>query len=62
MLKIVLPALLAIALLTAIYTLSSRYLPGLVFLRYEALAGFVVFCAILGAVGSFSAMRRFLKL
>jgi cell division transport system permease protein len=55
-------ALLAIGLLTAIYTFSSRYLPGLVFMRYSALAAFVVFCAILGAVGSYSAMRRFLKL
>ncbi len=55
-------SLLAIALLTAIYAFSSKYLPGLVFMRYDALAGFVVFCAILGAVGSFSAMRRFLKL
>ncbi len=55
-------SLLAIVLLTAIYTFSSRYLPGLVFMRRDALAGFVVFCAILGALGSFSAMRRFLKL
>jgi len=55
-------ALLAIGLLTAIYTFSSRYLPGLVFMRYSALIAFVVFCAILGAVGSYSAMRRFLKL
>ena len=55
-------SILAIALLAAIYTLSSRYLPGLVFMRFDALAGFVVFCALLGAVGSFSAMRRFLKL
>jgi cell division transport system permease protein len=55
-------SILAIALLVAIYTLSSRYLPGLVFMRYDALVGFVVFCALLGAVGSFSAMRRFLKL
>jgi cell division transport system permease protein len=55
-------SILAIALLTAIYAFSSRYLPGLVFMRYSALIGFVVFCAILGAVGSYSAMRRFLKL
>ena len=55
-------SLIAIALLTAIYTFSSRYLPGLVFMRHDALAAFVVFCAMLGALGSFSAMRRFLKL
>jgi hypothetical protein len=31
-------------------------------MRYNALIGFVIFCAMLGAVGSYSAMRRFLKL
>ncbi len=55
-------SLIAIGLLTVIYTLSSKYLPGLVFMRYDALGGFVFFCALLGAVGSYSAMRRFLKL
>jgi len=55
-------SLLAIALLVAIYGFSSRYLPGLTFMRYDALAAFVVFCAFLGAVGSYSAMRRFLKM
>ncbi|MCK4549697.1 MAG: ABC transporter permease [Candidatus Krumholzibacteria bacterium] len=55
-------ALIAIALLMAIYSFSARYLPGLVFMRHSALVGFVIFCAILGAVGSYSAMRRFLKL
>jgi cell division transport system permease protein len=54
-------SLLAIAMLTAIYLFSSRYLPGLTFMRYDALAGFVLFCALLGAVGSYSAMRRLLK-
>lgn len=55
-------SLIAIGLLTVIYTLSSKYIPGLVFMRYDALVGFVFFCAMLGAVGSYSAMRRFLKL
>ena len=55
-------ALIAIGLLTAIYSFSTSYLPGLVFMRQRALVGFVIFCAILGAVGSYSAMRRFLKL
>jgi len=54
-------SLLAIALLSAIYAFASRYLPGLVFLRTPALAGFVVFCAVLGAAGSYSAMRRFIR-
>lgn len=54
-------SLLAIALLTAIYLFSSRYLPGLTFMRYDALAGFVLFCALLGAAGSYSAMRRLLR-
>ncbi len=54
--------LLAMGLLAVVYTLGKRYLPGLVFFGGEAIAGFVIFCACLGALGSFTAMRRFLKL
>lgn len=54
--------LLAMGLLTVIYVFGKRHLPGLVFFGSEAIAGFVVFCACLGALGSFTAMRRFLKL
>lgn len=55
-------SLLAIVLLAAIYALTSRYLPGVVFMRREALVLFVVLCALLGAAGSYSAMRRFLRI
>ena len=55
-------SLLAVGLLSAIFTFVKRYLPGLVFLGSEWAAGFVVFCALLGALGSYLAMRRFLKM
>jgi cell division transport system permease protein len=55
-------SLIAVGLLAAIYMLAKRYLPGLVFLGSEWAAGFVVFCALLGALGSFLAMRRFLRM
>lgn len=58
----VVASLLAIGLLAGIYTFASRHIPGLVFLRGEAVAGFIVFCALLGALGSYTAMRRFLKI
>ena len=54
-------SLLAVGLLAVIHALAKRYLPGLLFLRGEAVGGFVVICAVLGAVGSYGAMRRFLK-
>jgi len=54
-------SLLAVGLLAVIHALAKRYLPGLLFLRDEAVGGFVVICAVLGAVGSYGAMRRFLK-
>jgi hypothetical protein len=31
------------------------------FLRGDSIFGFVVFCALLGALASYGAMRRFLK-
>jgi cell division transport system permease protein len=54
-------SLLAVGLLGVIHLLAKRYLPGLLFLRGQATVGFVVFCALLGALGSYGAMRRFLK-
>jgi cell division transport system permease protein len=53
--------LLAVGLLVVIHTIAKRYLPGLLFMRSDVIAGFVVLCAVLGAVGSYGAMRRFLK-
>jgi len=55
-------AVIAIALLLGVYLFALRYLPGIVFFRWDAVAGFVVFCALLGALGSVAAMRRFLRL
>ncbi|MDD4858089.1 MAG: hypothetical protein PHD74_08295, partial [Candidatus Krumholzibacteria bacterium] len=54
-------SLLAVGLLAVIHVMAKRYLPGLLFLRGEAILGFVVFCALLGAIGSYGAVRRFLK-
>jgi len=54
-------ALLAIALLAVIHAFAKRYLPGVLFLRGDSIFGFVVFCALLGALASYGAMRRFLK-
>jgi cell division transport system permease protein len=54
-------SLLAIALLAVIHAFAKRYLPGVMFLRGESIFGFVVFCALLGALASYGAMRRFLK-
>jgi cell division transport system permease protein len=54
--------LLAMGLLAGVFTLGKRYMPSLVFFDGAAVAGFVIFCACLGALGSFTAMRRFLKL
>ncbi len=55
-------SLLAVGLLAAIFMFAKRYLSGLVFLGAEWAAGFIVFCALLGALGSFLAMRRFLRM
>lgn len=58
----VVSSLLALGFLSVIYKFAERYLPGMVFIRVDAIALFVFFCALLGAVGSFAAMRRFLKI
>ncbi len=54
-------SLLAIALLAVIHSFAKRSLPGVLFLRGDAILVFVVFCALLGAAASYGAMRRFLK-
>jgi cell division transport system permease protein len=54
-------ALLAVALLAVIHAFAKRYLPGVLFLRGDSIFAFVVFCALLGALASYGAMRRFLK-
>lgn len=58
----VVSSLLAVGMLAVIHRFAVKYLSGLVFIRADAVAGFVLFCAVLGAIGSFAALRRFLKI
>lgn len=52
---------LAVGLLAIIHRYALRYMPGLLFLDGKAIASFIVLCAALGALGSFGAMRRYLR-
>ena len=61
-LQAVAAALIAMGLLALIYIFMKRYLPGIVFFGGEAIAAFVIFCALLGALVSYTAMRRYLKI
>ncbi len=55
-------SLLAIGLLAIIFRSAVNYLPGLVFMRVDAIAVFVFFCALLGSIGSYAGLRRFLRI
>ena len=55
-------ALLALGLGFLIYYFANRYFQGISFFQLEAALLFVLFCAALGAVGSYMAMRRFMKI
>ncbi len=55
-------ALIALGLSWIVFLLANRYFPGLSFFGIQAVIVFTLFCALLGAVGSYAAMRRFLKL
>jgi cell division transport system permease protein len=55
-------SLLAMGLSALILLFGRRYIPALVFPGVEAIAGFVCFCAVLGAFGSYGALRRHLRL
>ncbi|MBN2184464.1 MAG: ABC transporter permease [Candidatus Krumholzibacteriota bacterium] len=57
----VVSSLLAVGLLGVIHWFARGYIQDLVFIRLDAIALFVFLCALLGAVGSFAALRRFLK-
>jgi cell division transport system permease protein len=57
----VISAVLAVILLWVSYTVGSRYLPGITFFRLDGIAGFVALCAVLGAAGSYIAIRKYLK-
>ncbi len=54
-------SLLAMALLWGVCSFAGRYLPGLGFFRFEGVIGFIILCAFLGSIGSFVAIRKFLK-
>ncbi|MBN2070771.1 MAG: ABC transporter permease [Candidatus Krumholzibacteriota bacterium] len=54
-------SILAVGLLGVIHAFASRYIHDLVFIRLDAIALFVFLCALLGAVGSYAALRRFLR-
>ncbi len=58
----VLAAVLAVVFLAGIFAFAGRYLPGLVFIGAVTVVWFVVLCALLGALGSYMAVRRFLKI
>ena len=55
-------ALIALGLSWIVFLFANRYFPGLSFFGVQAVIVFTLFCALLGAVGSYAAMRRFLKL
>jgi cell division transport system permease protein len=55
-------ALLALGLAWVLFSVANRYFPGLTFFGIQAVSIFTGFCAILGALGSYTAMRRFLKI
>lgn len=55
-------ALLALGLSWIVLFFANRYFPGISFFGVQAAVVFTFFCALLGAVGSYAAMRRFLKM
>jgi cell division transport system permease protein len=55
-------ALLALGLAWIVFSVANRYFPGLTFFGIQAVAVFAAFCAVLGSLGSYAAMRRFLKI
>jgi len=58
----VVSSLLAIGMLAIIHRFTLQYLPGVSFIRVDAIVVFVVLCAVIGALGSMAALRRFLKM
>ena len=54
-------ALLALGLAWIVYLVANRYFPGLSFFDVRAAIVFTLFCALLGALGSYAAIWRFQK-
>jgi cell division transport system permease protein len=57
-----LASLISLGLLSVIYLVVSRTLPDVAFLDAGKMSLYVVTCILLGSLGSYAAMRRFLKL
>ena len=55
-------ALLALGFSWIVFFFANRYFPGISFFGIQAAVVFTLFCALLGAVCSFAAMRRFIKM
>ena len=57
-----LASIFSIAMLTAIYLVVTRALPDVAFLSASKITLYVLTCILLGAAGSYTALRRFLRL
>jgi len=57
-----LAALVSLSLLLAVYLLVEGSIPGLVFLGLDKMLTYVVICVLLGSLGSYVSLRRFLRL
>jgi cell division transport system permease protein len=57
-----LASLVSLGLLVPIYTVAKGFLPDLAFLPPDKTALYIVTCVLLGSLGSFTALRRHLKL
>lgn len=54
-------AMISMALLFFVYFVGARFLPELSFFSLEKAFAFVLLCVLIGAVGSFGALKRFLR-
>jgi cell division transport system permease protein len=57
-----LASLVSLALLTGIYLVVVKALPDVAFLGAGTISLYIVTCILLGSIGSYAALRRFLKL
>jgi len=62
MLEGVLAGALAMAILAGAHALLAHRLDGLIFFSAAQIAGFVLLCVMLGLLGSFAAMRKYLRI
>jgi cell division transport system permease protein len=57
-----LASLISLGLLSVIYLVASRALPDVAFLNGEKVFLYILTCILLGSLGSYAALRRFLRL